>query len=61
MSTGGRGFGLNPRQGRGHTRQQATGDRWVSVYNTAPAACAVTSLDGPIPNKREKVERTFTT
>ena len=61
MSAGGRRFGLTPRQGRGHARQQATGDRWISVHVTAPDVRAAISLDGPIPNKREKVKRTFTT
>ena len=61
MSTGGRGFGLAPRQGRGHARHKPSGDRWISVHTTAPTARDVSSLDGPMPDKREKVERKFTT
>ena len=62
MLGSGRGFGLAPRQGRGGrgpNRQQPSGDRWISVSTKAPSVRAVESLDGPIPLRREVVERKF--
>ena len=64
MNPGGRGFGLAPRSGRGGrgtTRTHPAGDRWISVHNTAPAVRETESLDGPMPAKREQVERKFNT
>lgn len=61
MSAAGRGFGFNPRQGRGANRKQPSGARWDSVSTKSPTARAVESLNGPLPDKREKVERKFTT
>lgn len=61
MSNPGRGFGLTPRKGRGNQRQQPSNVLWITVNNTSPSVRITESLEGPLPNKREKVDRKFTT
>ena len=64
MSSIGRGVGLSPRPGRGDRgtpRPQPSSNRWISVSTTSPSMRKVESLDGPVPDTREIVERQFTT
>lgn len=61
MSTTTRSFGLTRRSNSTPLRQQPNGDKWAAQTQVPVPTPAAEGHAGPVPTRREFVERKFTT